>query len=607
MISTKQHPRALRLSILVILLIPFIIGTAHSQISKKEFATEYLLNKYRNELNAIKKNKSQTNIPQRTITEQKLTDNNSISNSEVEPTIAVNPTNPDNIVVAFINNLETSVYYTLDGGQVWEASTLPIDSVYMVDHVYDEYGERGLGDPVLAFDSEGKLFFVFLYFDNATENRDFAVIAQYWSWSTDGGQSFNFSDTRDDRTLGTSKLFTGSSFIGSSLDRPWIAIDKSNGPFHGTVYIQSLVFNQDSHILGSEDFVSSIVFYKSPMMDRFDSFNVKLDELITDSLFLFTQFANLHVDNQGILHSTFSAFNNTEPVILVYHLISSDGSESFRNLLPVASHDFIFFNSDIPIVRVNPMPDAITHSPSNSIHIVYGDTNNGSSLNTVYQKSNDFGLTWSDPIFLSELLEVSFLQYLFSTIAYDEDSDRISISFFAQETDLTWNYYLTSSIDNGITWESPLKVSNIFTDFSDNNDLIFFGDYWESKMIGNKTYCVWTDGRLGSGAKIYFAVVDHNEPSSIVEITSISTEVNIQSVFPNPFENDLTINFDAKKHSDIEITIHDINSKKLFSNSIKSKVGQNEVTLNLEFLPSGSYLLSIKSDNGITSKRIVKQ
>ena len=49
MISTKQHPRALRLSILVILLIPFIIGTAHSQISKKEFATEYLLNKYRNE------------------------------------------------------------------------------------------------------------------------------------------------------------------------------------------------------------------------------------------------------------------------------------------------------------------------------------------------------------------------------------------------------------------------------------------------------------------------------------------------------------------------------------------------------------------------------
>ena len=128
------------------------------------------------------------------------------------------------------------------------------------------------------------------------------------------------------------------------------------------------------------------------------------------------------------------------------------------------------------------MPDAITHSPSNSIHIVYGDTNNGSSLNTVYQKSNDFGLTWSDPIFLSELLEVSFLQYLFSTIAYDEDSDRISISFFAQETDLTWNYYLTSSIDNGITWESPLKVSNIFTDFSDNNDDIFFGDYWESKI-----------------------------------------------------------------------------------------------------------------------------
>ena len=123
MISTKQHPRALRLSILVILLIPFIIGTAHSQISKKEFATEYLLNKYRNELDAIKKNKSQTNIPQRTITEQKLTDNNSISNSEVEPTIAVNPTNPDNIVVAFINNLETSVYYTLGGGQVWEAST----------------------------------------------------------------------------------------------------------------------------------------------------------------------------------------------------------------------------------------------------------------------------------------------------------------------------------------------------------------------------------------------------------------------------------------------------------------------------------------------------
>src|SRR6266480_3313431 len=88
--------------------------------------------------------------------------------NESEESIAVNPTNPNNIVIVTnIGHREAGITsgmfeaVTFDGGQTWQTSIIG----------QDPDASTGLGDtccdPSLSFDSYGNLFFTYLY---ETEN-----------------------------------------------------------------------------------------------------------------------------------------------------------------------------------------------------------------------------------------------------------------------------------------------------------------------------------------------------------------------------------------------------------------------------------------------------
>ncbi|HEV7566490.1 MAG TPA: hypothetical protein VGO31_11070 [Microbacteriaceae bacterium] len=118
-----------------------------------------------------------------------------ISDSASEPIMAINPTNPSNIVVAFNHSTSKSIFCghsaSFDGGKTWSTpSDLAVPAIRNLNP------KRG-GDPALAFTSSGKLFMACLTRadDTAIIDNPGPSVQMYGGISKDGGKSFAGSTT----------------------------------------------------------------------------------------------------------------------------------------------------------------------------------------------------------------------------------------------------------------------------------------------------------------------------------------------------------------------------------------------------------------------------
>lgn len=140
-----------------------------------------------------------------------------------------------------------------------------------------------------------------------------------------------------------------------------------------------------------------------------------------------------------------------------------------------------------------------------------------------------------------------------------------------------------------------------FTNLSTNNDLSFYWDF----SVGNSSltnpsytfpsfgsYTVTLTSQNHCGSQSVSKVIGVNELNNLSESTF--------SVLPNPFVNQLNLQF--KTMESAQITILDLTGKILFDKEYK----QESITLNLEDLTSGQYLLKVKQDSKNTVQKIIK-
>ena len=73
------------------------------------------------------------------------------------------------------------------------------------------------------------------------------------------------------------------------------------------------------------------------------------------------------------------------------------------------------------------------------------------------------------------------------------------------------------------------------------------------------------------------------------------------SIYPNPFNEELTISLDQVQKS--EVTIADITGKTIVNQNFNTQI----IKLDLSRISSGQYIVSIKNDNSISTRKIVKQ
>lgn len=527
--------------------------------------------------------------------EIKLT--NETNTNEGEPYIAVNPNNPDNIVVGYMNSSSASltypIFYSFDGGENWTQSDFDSAAIFN-DGSFPESSIGGGGDPIFAFDDTGRLYFSWSYL-GVNPNTSETLFLVYQASSDDGGVSWDVADG-DAKFIGQGgiDLSTGTiTDFGTGLfDRPWFATDKSGGTHNGNLYVCGFFISNTNN---PNDW-GIAVRRKLAGSDSFEEGRVIVSTIPT------VQYSSLAVDSAGNVHVTFADTLQN----LVMHSVSVDGGETFSTPTVIGSFSFDFMGPDLVNINENPAINLAVDPSNNNLYIVWNSFED--SAQGFFSFSDDGGVTWSTPQNISNLAGMEDQQAYLPTVASNNENN-VSISWYSLDANDAGHFMVFESTDGGLSWEDPIQISAEITEFDEYFDGdSFFGDYYTSDRAGCITYSAWSDGRGLAGPKIYVGITDHCLLSvDTVEIIPNDPELEVKTIYPNPVRDELKLEFTIDTQKRIQVTLRDIQGRlirELEDNSFTA--GSHLTTYTVNDLSSGTYFISVESQKGRVTKKIVK-
>ena len=237
------------------------------------------------------------------------------SQSQNETSIAVNPSNPKNIIASYNDYRRgdgtCGVSYSLNGGLTWEDSTTPngFTRGTAFGGVARQYWQAG-GDTSVAWDTQGNAYLncqVFLRGPGTTNNPDLSSAIYLFRSTQNNGASFNFTGRA---------VFEDYDTIGSTLaDKPLMTVDNHIGsPFQDRVYVTWTQFAADGtgYIYGaySNDYGET---FSPPVLVSGDS------PVCTNTFGIATpngncnenQFSDPFTGTDGALYVAYANFNNS--------------------------------------------------------------------------------------------------------------------------------------------------------------------------------------------------------------------------------------------------------------------------------------------------------
>ena len=462
---------------------------------------------------------------------------------QTEPDIAVNPLDPDHLVLGVIdyNFPNNSVYVSIDGGVNWEG---PQQIKYLrKDRISG-------GDPVVQFDRDGNVYMASISIGikeytvgNAT---GFALVSSIAvSASKDGGfvweepvDSARSDVTTDDIIMDQTGRMRGKVSL-SFLDKPWMA----TGP-HPTVedqmviYVSYVKFNTIYDIL----YLGELPTLGAPEVQTTPMLSYSLDQGVTwaESVAVGPTVKRTYgeiddtegqsnaigtkrvvqgpfpvVDSKGTLYVTWLDSTDDESMkglAEFYMSKSEDGGETFGEPKRIArflepgfrprNAYFRYWASAFPKVAVG---------VNDELYVTYVGlpANNPQDEGDVYFiRSTNGGDRWSRPKRINTD-ETDALQFF---PAMDVGPDGTIHLMWGDMRDdpvqTRYHIYYSRSEDQGENWgfeleELDLKVGDTrVTDFPSNPNKgfprgLFLGDYFAIAASENDAYLVWADTRLG--------------------------------------------------------------------------------------------------------------
>jgi len=575
----------------------------------KEIMTEIIKEKMRLETNQENTVVSPAVFNQASLNRTAETNVTDYQIAESEVHAAINPTDSQNMVLCPIRLSyqsgamlpELPVYYTKDGGDNWYSSNFqvaPKDSSAII---------KGGGDPVFAFDADGKLYLSWIHlFQTDTSGSDY-FWSMMWVYSTDGGENWQYS--RNEYIELARGTIAGSNFNFDLVsDKQWMACDHSNSAFRNNLYIAY-------YLVDMNNFKQDIVFRrKSKDSASFDSTVVN----ISRSMFNKVQFAGITVDHQGHIYVSFRANENA-----FYLAKSTDGGESFSSPVLITNYLKSGNIKGVSNQRIYPAPQ-LTSDQSNSsfqgnLYFTFtakGISSDDATFSNIYFcRSINGGNSWSVPVIINDTNHSNPRDQFYSNIFVNQDG-IISICWYdarfsenSAYNDVV-NYYMTNSFDGGLSFKENYQVSNSSSDFRNigsKNNQFGIGEY--NQVIASKghVFPVWADGRKGNGdLDIYVAKIDLYHPTSLNETTAFSKDFSLKKIYPNPTDQILYLNFSLSRTSEIRIIIYNIEGKRtsIFHNHSYTS-GDHSLEIDVSTLNPGSYLLYFETDFGYSVKKAI--
>ncbi len=390
----------------------------------------------------------------------------------VEPSIAINPANPDNIVAAFIrfgeaheNRVVSTRYHSMDGGKTWR---------------YEEEknpDKRPQGDDVMTFNAEGIAYHAYISFRGLKTKK-----------SKRNGIYVNHSLKNTDEWAEPVVVVDHINSLRPYEDKPWLITDNSpNSKHKGNVYIAWTRFDG----YDSKDPNDSTQIYFSASTDKGRSYGepFRISDLGGDCLDgdKTVEGAVPAVAPDGSVHVVWAGEKG------LFYDRSFDGGKTFGK-------DKLI--SDMPGGWLNDVEEL---SRSFGLPVTKIDNSNGKNRGTIYVNwiderngdtdvfliwSRDGGETWTKPKRINNDKIRNGKSQFFTWLAVDPIDGSVNICYFDRRnySDSTTDLYLARSIDGGETFNNiHVKNQKPFK----TKKATFFGDYTNVDVYGGRVVIVY--------------------------------------------------------------------------------------------------------------------
>jgi len=369
--------------------------------------------------------------------------------NECEPSIAINPRNPNEITAGTVLQ---GYHISSDGGHTWKSSALK-----------SPYGVYG--DPVLQYDQTGRLYYFHLSDYNKTSHLD-RIVCQV------SDRPGKFSKGSFPKPNGT-----------KVQDKHWVVID----PKTNVLYMTWTQF--DAYDSADPKDTSIIVFSKST--DRGLSW--------TDPIRI-SKYGGDCLDGDNTVEGAVPALGPNGEIFVcwtgprgIMFQKSTDGGLTWLNEERKLADHVGGWDIQIPgIYRANGFPflmSDMSGGPHNgTLYLNWCDQRNGADNTDVWLiKSTDAGQTWSEPIQVNQDKDPRH-QFL-TSMAIDQVRGDLHFVYYDRRrfkdnrTDVVW----ATSKDGGQTFQEQRISNQPFVP----NPMVFFGDYLGIAAHNGRIRPIW--------------------------------------------------------------------------------------------------------------------
>lgn len=486
-----------------------------------------------------------------------------------EPTVAINPTNSNNIIAGWMRlRLDGKIWIatsaSFDGGQNWsEINFMPHDTVV-----------NNSADVSIAFHNSG---IAYLSYINWRPSPDTAG-AVFISKSTDGGLTWSAPN----------KIIDMADKPDLPIDRPWISIDNSGGVNDGTIYFTSMsifFYSGQHHIYlrASSDGGSSWSAIKQ----------------VDDSLFsvgsITVSYAPVSVGGDGKAYIAYMSYNTPiSPFVRLFIATTTDSGNTFQRY--AAGNVFPAY-AKLPAYTVSA-------NPVNNGYVILAwcDTRYG-DLDVLLSKSTDEGQSWSTPVRVND-----------DTINNKIVQDQVWSAFSATgELALAWrdrrlndtttassfDIFTAVSLDGGNSFHPNLRMSSASSPYqylSCCNSFIGLA-LTDSFVVAN-----WGDNR-NADWEIYFNKT--NITNTGTKENAFDSNFNLQ-IFPNPANSETIIQITIPKSQFVELKLMNAKGEEIKSLIKKELIkGSHSTTLDTKNFSSGIYYIMLMQEKSVVANKMI--
>jgi hypothetical protein len=499
--------------------------------------------------------------------------NTNLSNTllfEGEPYLVINPVNHQNIVVAWMA-LDASTGYrvsiksktSFDGGVTWGHP-----------FIQPHFGKTWYSaDVSMQFCNNGMLSLSYIDYHQAPDSG-----GVYIAHSADGGITWS----------APTQIWNGMTEDPSKrpLDRPWLVIDNSGTSNDGMFYLTTkpapwIYPPNRPYLKTSSDSGQTWSSYR-----YVDTTGYLVGNLIAAPM------PAPAVTADGALCIAYPSYVASQSVYPKIYL-----AKSYNRGASFQYHDLLVNPSSVQDTLYK-LGYHLTANPNNANQLAYAYIAKPYGDPDVFiTTSNNGGVSWNSPVRVNDDATSNGVAQDMVWASYNNEN-KLLVTWRDRRNGTGTGFYQPSdsycavSLDNGITFQSNIRLSNITAPFDsilEQNG----NDFLSCEFYNDTIYAAWGDVRTGN-LNIFFTKTSANTGNGIPAINIEDEQPFL--VYPNPCRDKLFISFPENKSALSEIRIFNENKQEVWSQKVKNKTAQ--ISVDVSQFAKGIYMVQVINEKG---------